>query len=128
MGRLTPTTSGHAHSETTTTSANGAAERSSVALATRTTGQILDVLSGRRPLHHIRHWLSGPVSGLLATMLRSGRTTTARYRLRSVHTCPVTAHTVEACAVITDNERVRALTMRLEQHKTQWSCTLLALL
>ncbi|RCW39223.1 hypothetical protein DFQ14_11759 [Halopolyspora algeriensis] len=104
----------------------GPGDRTASALAHRTAGQVLDVLAGRRPLRQIRHWVSGPVAGLLATMVRSRSTAGPVYRLRSVHACPISARTVEACAVIADTRRVRALTMRLERQSTQWSCTMLA--
>lgn len=104
----------------------GPGDRTASVLARRTVGQVLDVLAGRRPLRQIRHWISGPVAGLLATMVRSRSTAGPIYHLRSVHACPTSARTVEACAVIADTRRVRALTIRLERQSTQWSCTMLA--
>lgn len=105
---------------------DGPDSRTAAALAGHATGHILEVLTGRRPLHQIRQWVSGPVAGLLATMVRGTSTTPPGYRLRSVHACPTTARTVEACAIITDTRRAWALTMRLERQHEQWFCTLLA--
>lgn len=129
MGQLTTELSSQIRASTATASTVSApGDRTAAALAGGATGQILDVLSGRRPLHQIRHRVSGPVAGLIAAMLRGRRTATSRYRLRTVHASLITACTVEASAVIADNKRVRALTMRLEQRETQWLCTVLALL
>ncbi|MDR7301283.1 Rv3235 family protein [Haloactinomyces albus] len=104
----------------------GPGDRTASALASRTVGRLLDVLAGRRPLHQIRHWVSAPVAGFLAAMVRGRSTADPVYHLRSVHACLTSARTVEACAVIADTRRVRALTIRLERQSTQWSCTMLA--
>lgn len=105
-------------------------ERTACALATRTTELIFEVLTGRRTLQQVRHRLSGPVAGLLATTLSepSGRQQLARYRLGSVHACQTTPRKVEACAVL-DNavDRARALVLRLEQQEAVWACTMLSL-
>lgn len=116
-----------ATSETSTPSGTyGPESRTASALVDRTAGQILDVLAGRRPLRQIRQWVSAPVAGLLAAMVRGRSTADPTYRLRSVHACLTSARTVEACAIVADTRRVRALTMRLERQNTQWSCTMLA--
>lgn len=103
-------------------------ERTANALAARTVEHILEVLIGRRPLHQLRHRLSGPVAGLLATGLHRGSTRRPDYRLRSVHACQTTASKVEACAVVDTTERSRAFVFRLERKNTAWSCTMLSVL
>ncbi len=96
-------------------------------LANRSARQLVDVLTGRRPLEQVRSWVSRPVAGLLITLVRSGRGPGRAYRLVSVHPCPTSPLTVEASAVISDDRTARALSLRLERSASEWSCTLLAL-
>ncbi|WP_211210159.1 Rv3235 family protein [Actinopolyspora halophila] len=100
---------------------------SASALADRAGNHLVEVLAGRRPLHQIRQWLSRPVASLLATLVRSGSLLHDRTRLSSVHACLTSSTTVEACLVVDEVERHRALTIRLEQQRMSWCCTLLAL-
>lgn len=101
-------------------------ERTACALATRMTEHILDVLGGRRRLDQLRDRLSGPVAGLLSSVLNTTRR--AEYRLRSVHACMTSRSRVEACAVVAVAGRIRAFVLRLEQEDTRWCCTLLSVL
>lgn len=100
---------------------------SAAALADRAGTHLVEVLAGRRPLHQIHQWLSRPVASLLATLVRSGGLLHDRTRLSSVHACLTSSTTVEACLVVDEVKRHRALTIRLEQQRMSWCCTLLAL-
>ncbi|SDQ84659.1 Rv3235 family protein [Actinopolyspora saharensis] len=100
---------------------------SAAALADRVGKHLVEVLAGRRPLHQIRQWLSRPVASLLATLVRSGSLLHDRTRLNSVHACLTNSTTVEACLVVDEVKRHRAVTIRLEQQRMSWCCTLLAL-
>ncbi|MCI2422158.1 Rv3235 family protein [Saccharopolyspora sp. K220] len=101
-------------------------ECSASAVAAFVGAQVFDVLSGRKPVHQVREHVSGHVAGLLlATRLHAAQG--PDYRLRSVHACPVTEFTVEACMVVGTQDRVRALVLRVEQDNGQWVCTRLSL-
>ncbi|MGP4021158.1 Rv3235 family protein [Saccharopolyspora sp. 5N708] len=101
-------------------------ECSASAVATFVGEQVFEVLCGRKALHLVREHVSGQVAGLLlATRLHAAQG--PDYQLRSVHACPVTEFTVEACMVLGSHDRVRALVLRVEQDNGQWVCTLLSL-
>ncbi|PRW62693.1 hypothetical protein CEP50_14385 [Actinopolyspora mortivallis] len=100
---------------------------SASALADRAGHGIVEVLTGRRPLHQVRQWLSRPVASLLATLVRSGNLLHERTRLSSVHACLTTSTTVEACVIVDEGARHRAMTLRLQRDRMHWCCTLFAL-
>ncbi|WP_144312036.1 Rv3235 family protein [Actinopolyspora erythraea] len=100
---------------------------SASALAHGAARSVVEVLSGRRPLHQIRRWLSRPVAGLLTSLTRSGAPLDFRTRMNSVHACPTNSSTVEVCVVIGEPQRHRAMALRLERLDSGWSCTLLSL-
>ncbi|GAB3296360.1 Rv3235 family protein [Parasphingorhabdus pacifica] len=99
------------------------AELSSHALVTGIVTVLLEVLAGRKPLNHVRHRVTGPVALLLTTI--PSQAEGPSYRLRSVHTCPTTTRTVEACAIVETSRRARALVVRLERRTSGWVCALL---
>ncbi|GAB3558612.1 hypothetical protein J2S53_004173 [Actinopolyspora lacussalsi] len=101
---------------------------SASALAHGAARSMVEVLTGRRPLHQIRRWLSRPVAGLLTTLTRRETPLDFRTRMNSVHACPTNSSTVEVCVIIHEPNRHRAMTLRLERLDAGWWCTLLSLL
>lgn len=100
--------------------------RTAAGLVDRSVRQLVDVLTGRRPLDQVRAWTTRPVAGLLASMRQAEGEARSGYRLVSVHPCLTSPSTIEASAVIAAPRATRALSLRLERTNADWFCTLLA--
>lgn len=99
----------------------------------------LEVLGGSRPLQQMADWL-GPSSyerlHLRANLTRSlnrGTSTTSHpdrllhrnVTVLSVRTCRLSAQVYEASAVTCENNRARAVALRLEHRRGRWKVTAL---
>lgn len=91
---------------------------------------IVEVLGGSRPSAQLARWLTADVyAGLqrragLAARLRRGAAATSHHAVvRRVRVCEVRDGVVEACAVIIESERVRAVALRLEGLDGRWRAT-----
>lgn len=104
--------------------------------STRLAQAAVEVLSGSRPLSQLRRWTSDEVYAQLsrASRRRSLRVCEPRRRpdrpprviVRAVRVCEVADGVVEACAVVDDGRRARAIALRLEGADGRWRCTQLA--
>ena len=91
---------------------------------------IVEVLGGARPSAQLARWLTADVySGLqrragLAARLRRGAAPTPTHSVvRRVRVCEPRDGVVEACAVIVEQDRVRAVALRLEGMDGRWRAT-----
>lgn len=91
---------------------------------------IVEVLGGSRPSTQLARWLTADVyAGLqrragLAARLRRGAAPAFRHAVvRRVRVCEPRDGVAEACAVIIDGERVRAVALRLEGVDGRWRAT-----
>jgi hypothetical protein len=95
----------------------------------------VEVAAGQRPAVQLVRWTSEEVH---ATLVRRARLTTRRTRtdagrahrptraiVHSVRVCSPSDGVVEACAVVTDRARVRAVALRLEGLDGRWRVTAL---
>ncbi|WP_026075389.1 Rv3235 family protein, partial [Cellulomonas massiliensis] len=91
----------------------------------------VEAVTGRRPVGQLARWLAPGVfqalrarAGLTA---RTPRTATVRASrgavVRRVLGNALGPHTYEACAVVDDGTRVRAVGLRLESHRGAWRVT-----
>ena len=90
----------------------------------------VEVVLGRRPAAQLARWLAPEVlDGLqqrASLVRRAGVLAHARRpAARRVRLCPLDAHTAEACLVVDDGVRVRAVALRLESHRGAWRVTTL---
>jgi hypothetical protein len=93
----------------------------------------IEVGAGRRPASQLVRWTSEEVHSTLArrAMLsaraeRTGSGPTGRgCQVRSVRLCRPREGVVEACAVVTDRGRVRAIALRIEELHNRWTVTAL---
>ncbi|MBO3086740.1 Rv3235 family protein [Cellulomonas dongxiuzhuiae] len=90
----------------------------------------VEVVLGRRPPGQLARWVAPEVLESLqetaALIRRAGVLTHARRpAARRVRVCPVDRHTAEACLVVDDGVRVRAVALRLEAHRGAWRVTTL---
>jgi hypothetical protein len=91
----------------------------------------LEVLAGRRPVAQLARWLTPGVYGSLQA--RAGLTqrvlgtsgVTRQPVVRRTRACRVDAHVLEASLVADDGVRVRAVALRLEEHRGAWRVTAL---
>ena len=88
----------------------------------------VEVTLGRRPAAQLARWVGPGVLEMLQQradlVRRSGiRTHARRPAARRVRVCAVDAHTTEACLVVDDGARVRAVALRLEAHRGAWRVT-----
>jgi hypothetical protein len=84
---------------------------------------IIEVMSGARPAPQVIRWTTPEVYSAIARRNAiSGRRTmiTRRAIVRQVRICEPADGVVEACAVVVDNGRVRALAMRLTGVDRRW--------
>jgi hypothetical protein len=84
---------------------------------------LVEVMSGARPATQVIRWTTPEVYSVLARRhAASGRRTTVVRRavVRRVMICEPVDGVVEGCAVILDNDRVRALAMRLIGVDGRW--------
>lgn len=85
-----------------------------------------EVLAGSRPLQQLRPWTDERVYlQLTGRLRRQGPVTTAPARLRSVHVSEPRDGVAEACAVLGQGPRSRAVALRLEGVDGRWRCTVL---
>lgn len=90
----------------------------------------VEVVLGRRPAVQLARWVAPPVLESLQAradlVRRAGVLTHARRpAARRVRVCPIDRHTAEACLVVDDGVRVRAVALRLEAHRGSWRVTTL---
>jgi hypothetical protein len=91
----------------------------------------LEAAAGRRPVSQLLRWSSEDVYSLLArraslaARLDRAGGTTGRCTVRSVHLRPLHAGVIEACAVVADRGRFRAVALRLEDADGRWRVTAL---
>lgn len=90
----------------------------------------VEVVLGRRPAGQLARWLAPGV--LHAVQERAALTRRAgvpapprRPQARRVRVCPLDPSTAEACLVVDDGARVRAVALRLEAHRGAWRVTTL---
>ena len=85
---------------------------------------------GRRPAAQLARWVAPGVLDSLQRraelVRRAGVLTHARRpTARRVRVCPVDTHAAEACLVVDDGVRVRAVALRIEAHRGSWRVTTL---
>lgn len=90
----------------------------------------LEVVLGRRPAAQLARWVTPEVLENLQVRADLVRRTGVLAHARRpaalrVRVCPVDSHTAEACLVVDDGVRVRALAARLEAHRGSWRVTTL---
>ncbi|MBD7918042.1 hypothetical protein H9657_07080 [Cellulomonas sp. Sa3CUA2] len=90
----------------------------------------VEVVLGRRPPGQLARWVAPEVLESLqetAEMVRRAGVLTHARRpaARRVRVCAVDRHTAEACLVVDDGARVRAVALRLEAHRGAWRVTTL---
>lgn len=90
---------------------------------------IVEVVRGARPAAQLARWLAPGVlvdlreRGALAALVHQGDAAAPlgrAPRVRRVLTRRVDEHTVEAVAIVDDHRRVRAMALRLENHRAAW--------
>jgi Family of unknown function (DUF6459) len=90
---------------------------------------VVDVLNGRRSLAQLEDRLDWLIVAALSGSLRAGararRTTATVTSLRVTHPSD---NAIEACAVVTQGPRSRALVARLERSAHGYTCTVLRML
>ena len=106
------------------------------AWCTRLAQAAIEVLGGARPVTQLRRWTSDDVYEQLRRGVRRRSARVAepsrrpdrppRVVVRAVRVCEVADGTVEACAVVDDGRRARALVLRIEGADGRWRCTRLA--
>jgi Family of unknown function (DUF6459) len=87
------------------------------------TQALIEVMSGTRPATQVIRWTTPDVYSMVARRhaASSRRATVARRAIvRHVRICEPADGVVEACAVVVDNGRVRALAMRLIGVDRRW--------
>lgn len=85
----------------------------------------VEVVLGRRPVAQLARWVTPQVLDALQVradlVRRAGVLAHARRpAARRVRVCPVDSHAAEACLVVEDGVRVRAVALRLEAHRGAW--------
>lgn len=90
----------------------------------------VEVVLGRRPAAQLARWVTPDVLEDLQARAELVRRTgvlahARRPAARRVRVSPVDAHTAEACLVVDDGVRVRAVAARLEAHRGAWRLTTL---
>jgi len=93
---------------------------------------MIETAAGRRPLHQLAALLSPSVCrGLGTDFERAAHAGTAhwlhRASVRSIRVAEPVEGVAELCATVETGRRVRALAMRLEEHRGRWRCTRLQL-
>ena len=84
---------------------------------------LVEVMSGARPAPQVIRWTTPEVYSVLARRNAvSGRRTVAARRaiVRNVRICQPADGVIEACAVVVDNGRVRALAIRMTGVDGRW--------
>jgi hypothetical protein len=93
---------------------------------------MIETAAGRRPLHQLAALLSPSVSrGLGADFERAAHSGSPHWLhravVRSIRVAEPTAGVAEVCATVETGPRVRAIALRLEEHRGRWHCTRLQL-
>lgn len=93
---------------------------------------LIETAAGRRPLQQLGSMLSFSVGrGIRADFERAAAAGSPHWLHRaSVHSVRASEPTdgvAELCATVTHGRRVRAVAMRLEEHRGRWRCTRLQL-
>jgi hypothetical protein len=93
---------------------------------------MIETAAGRRPLHQLSGLLSPSVCrGIGADFERAAQIGKPhwlhRASIRSVRATQPADGVAELCATLEVGRRVRALAMRLEEHRGRWRCTRLQL-
>ncbi len=94
--------------------------------ATRTvTLVVLEVLAGRRPARQLNRWVSNAVAARIRQQAgaRRGPTTRRPPRLGSVFCQQPIDGIVESSLVVWEEDRCRAIAIRLEGLDGRWQCT-----
>jgi hypothetical protein len=129
-----PRSTGHrpaASLDDTTGGAPPAASPPIAAWARQFVQTALEAAAGRRPVSQLLRWSSDDVYALLArraslaVRLDRGGMKTIRCSVRSVHLRPPQAGVIEACAVVSDRDRFRAVALRIEESGRRWRVTAL---
>jgi hypothetical protein len=85
---------------------------------------IVEVMVGARPAPQLLRWTTSEVYAVVAhrayVSTRRGAPTARRATVRSVRVCEPADGVAEACAVVVDGSRVRALAMRLVGLDGRW--------
>jgi hypothetical protein len=84
---------------------------------------LIEVMSGARPAPQVIRWTTPEVYSAVARRnAAAGRRNVAARRaiVRQVMVCEPAAGVIEACAVVVDNGRVRALALRLRDIDRRW--------
>jgi Family of unknown function (DUF6459) len=87
---------------------------------------LIEVMSGARPAPQVIRWTTPEVYSAVARRnAAAGRRSIAARRalVRQVRICEPAAGVIEACAVVVDNGRVRALAMRIRDIDRRWVVT-----
>jgi hypothetical protein len=87
---------------------------------------LIEVMSGARPAPQVIRWTTPEIYSAVARRnAAAGRRTLATRRaiVRQVRICEPVDGVIEACAVVVDNGRVRALAMRLTGVDRRWVVT-----
>ena len=91
----------------------------------------VEALGGSRPLAQLARWVSPEIFDQLAarsevTQRVLGRGPATRHAaIRRIRLCRLGEHTAEATVVVDDGPRVRAVAVRLENHRGHWRATAL---
>lgn len=85
----------------------------------------VEVLLGSRPAAQLARWvvpevLDSLLDGAQLVRRAGARAHVRRPLARRVRTCPVGDHAAEACLIVDDGHRVRAVALRLEAHRGSW--------
>jgi hypothetical protein len=85
---------------------------------------VVEVMAGARPATQLLRWTTPEVYAVVArrasVSTRRGLPRTRRATVRSVRVCEPADGVAEACAVVVDGERVRALAIRLVGLDGRW--------
>ena len=84
---------------------------------------LIEVMTGARPAPQVIRWTTPEVYAGLARRNAASKRRTAQTRraiVRRVRICEPAQGVVEACAVVVDNGRVRAIAMRLDAVDRRW--------
>lgn len=97
--------------------------------ATRLAQAVVEVRSGSRPLHQLLRWTTMDVfESLMADLQGSGSEPKPTGSISSVRVARPADGVAEVSAVVTGQQRSRALVLRLEGWDGRWLCTTLAVL
>lgn len=95
--------------------------------------KVLEALDGRRPVDQFRGMLADAVYEAALTRARATAGARIRYRLRSLHSCRLSADLIEVSGLVEVSgsgvtRPAHALAARFERHAGTWRCAVLRLL